>query len=124
MSSLLTFGLFLIAFARIPNRRVEMVSASLKAEGEHVMIREVLALPPSESYSTRVSLESRYGTWEDFLSVSANMTFPKADKDLLMFFASSSLFPSAPVFPTFSLPARSTKYNFPVLLLKSNLEFC
>ena len=62
VSSLLTFGLFLIAFARMPNLRVEMVSASLNADGEQVIIRAVLALPPSESCSTRVSLESLYGT--------------------------------------------------------------
>lgn len=63
-------------------------------------------------------------------SASAEMTLPKADNDLFIFFASSKTVPSAPVlltykklwttknffdgkFFTFSLPAKSTKYNFP-----------
>ncbi len=33
-------------------------------------------------------------------SANAEMTFPSADKDLLIFFASSSTWPSAPVFET------------------------
>jgi len=40
---------FLIFFARAPNQRVEIVSSSLKLEGEHVMIKQVLELPPSDS---------------------------------------------------------------------------
>jgi len=47
--SLLIFGVFLIFFARAPNQRVEIVSSSLKLEGEHVMIKQVLELPPSDS---------------------------------------------------------------------------
>ncbi len=33
-------------------------------------------------------------------SANAEMTFPSADNDLLIFFASSSTWPSAPVFET------------------------
>ncbi len=51
-----------------------------------------------------------YLTW---LSTSALMTLPSADSDLLMFIASVSVLPSAPVLATFSLPAKSTKYSFP-----------
>ena len=42
------------------------------------------------------------------------MTIPSADSDLLIFFASSNVCPDAPVFPTFSEPARSTRYRLPV----------
>jgi len=42
-------GLFLIFFALAPNLRVEIVSSSLKLEGEQVMIRQVLELPPRDS---------------------------------------------------------------------------
>jgi hypothetical protein len=38
-------------------------------------------------------------------SESALMTWPSADRDWLIFFASSSVCPFAPVLPTFSLPA-------------------
>lgn len=41
------------------------------------------------------------------------MTIPSADNDLLIFFASSSVWPDAPVLPTFSEPARSTRYRLP-----------
>jgi hypothetical protein len=36
----------------------------------------------------------------------------------LIFFASSSVYPVAPDFPTFSDPARSTRNNFPVFALQ------
>jgi len=42
------------------------------------------------------------------------MTIPSADRDLLIFLASSRVWPDAPVFPTFSEPARSTRYKLPV----------
>mmetsp|Transcript_59212 Transcript_59212/g.153849 ORF Transcript_59212/g.153849 Transcript_59212/m.153849 type:complete len:219 (-) Transcript_59212:226-882(-) len=53
---------FFIIFARCPNRRVLAVSCSLKLEGEHVMISDVLEFPPRDSCNTLVSLESLYGT--------------------------------------------------------------
>lgn len=57
--SLLIFGLFLIFFARAPNRKVLIVSSSLKLDGEQVMIKHVLEFPPNESCNTHVSFESR-----------------------------------------------------------------
>lgn len=51
-----------------------------------------------------VSLESRYGTWVFPFVVSALMQLPKAERDLLMFFASSKVLPLAPVLDTFSEP--------------------
>mmetsp|Transcript_301 Transcript_301/g.307 ORF Transcript_301/g.307 Transcript_301/m.307 type:complete len:279 (+) Transcript_301:796-1632(+) len=117
--SLLIFGLFLIDFALIPNLSVLMVSASLYGEGEQVTISAVLEFPPKESCNTLVSLESLYGICVDFPSVSDVMTNPSIVRDLLIFFASSSLLPAAPVFPTFSLPAKSTRYSFPTFVEKS-----
>ena len=56
--------------------------------------------------------------WElGFDSVRAFITFPNADNDLLIIFASSSTCPDAIVFPTFSDPAKSHKNSFPTLAL-------
>ena len=49
-----------------------------------------------------------------FPSVSALMTIPNALRLLLIFLASSSVCPVAPVLPIFSLPARSTRKSEPV----------
>lgn len=68
----------------------------------------------------RVSLESRYGMWNALPGepqVRAFITFPRAERDLLMVLASSRTFPSAPVFSAFSDPAKSTRSNFPALTL-------
>jgi hypothetical protein len=100
-------------FARLPKRSVESVSASLKEEGEQLMMRVVRELPPRLSCSSRVSFESRYGTCVLFPSVSALITLPSVERLLLIIFASSSACPSAPVFCTFSLPARSTRNSLP-----------
>ena len=48
------------------------------------------------------------------MSVSAFITFPNAERDLFIFLASSRVCPVAPVFPTFSEPARSTRKSWPV----------
>uniref|UniRef100_A0A8C6SK97 Uncharacterized protein n=1 Tax=Neogobius melanostomus TaxID=47308 RepID=A0A8C6SK97_9GOBI len=47
-------------------------------------------------------------------STSAEMTFPSADSDRLIFVASFSLSPCAPVLVCRSLPARSTRFSFPM----------
>mmetsp|Transcript_1246 Transcript_1246/g.5313 ORF Transcript_1246/g.5313 Transcript_1246/m.5313 type:complete len:220 (-) Transcript_1246:577-1236(-) len=74
----------------------------------------VFAFPPSESCSTRVSLESRYGTCA-FPSQSALMTLPKALRLRLIICASFSVCPDACVLLRSSLPAKSTRYIRPVL---------
>jgi len=51
------------------------------------------------------------------------MTIPNAERDLLIFFASSSVCPVAPVLPTFSEPAKSTKYKFPVFTAPVSVFF-
>mmetsp|Transcript_70841 Transcript_70841/g.169621 ORF Transcript_70841/g.169621 Transcript_70841/m.169621 type:complete len:262 (+) Transcript_70841:449-1234(+) len=57
--SMLTLTTFLIIFARCPKRKVLMVSCSLKVDGETVMISDVFELPPKDSDSILVNLESR-----------------------------------------------------------------
>lgn len=49
----------LIAFARLPKSRVEIVSSILSRAGEQLMIKAVRELPPRDSCSTRVSFEER-----------------------------------------------------------------
>ena len=87
----------------------------------------VLVLPPSESCSRRVSLESRYGMCYDFLeetpSTSALMTFPKAVSDRLILMPSFIVWPVAPVFEFLSDPARSTRFSLPALIYCSPLTF-
>ena len=51
--------------ARTPKRKVLMVSESLKEDGVQLMIKVVRELPPRDSWSIRVSLESRYGMCDD-----------------------------------------------------------
>lgn len=86
----------------LPKSKVLLVSLSLKDAGEQQMTIVVLALPPSDSCKIRVSFESLYGMWDLFPSAKAEMTLPSADSDLLMFLASSSTVPSAPVFDTWT----------------------
>ena len=49
----------------------------------------------------------------DVPSVRELITFPSAERDLLIFLASSRVWPVAPVLPTFSDPARSTRKSCP-----------
>jgi hypothetical protein len=76
----------------------------------------VLVLPPSESYSNLVNLESLYGICELFPSTKQVMTFIKADRDKFILVASLNLWPVDPVFFYFSDPARSTRLSFPILI--------
>lgn len=78
----------------------------------------VLAFPPSESCSNRVSFESRYGTCVAFFvgSPRAEITFPSALRPALIETASLARSPVAAVRFNRSEPARSTKRNFEVTL--------
>jgi hypothetical protein len=81
----------------------------------------VLEFPPSESLSRYVSLVSRYGTnftpgRSQFLT-SALITLPIADRDLLIDEDSLRRSPYAPVSFYRSLPARSIRWNFEVLMV-------
>jgi len=55
------------SFYLIPNLKVDNVSVSLKEDGEQLIIKVVLELPPRDSCKIRVSLLSRYGMWDDYL---------------------------------------------------------
>ena len=83
---------------------VSFICSSL---GDMLTNMRVLLLPPRQFCRRCVSLEFLYGTWE-FFWARAMMTFPRLDRDLLMFWASVSLIPSLPLSLTLSLPARST----------------
>ena len=76
----------------------------------------VLVLPPSESCSNLVILDSRYGICSCFLPcASAEMTFPSDDKLKLIYLSSLKW---SPVIVSslwiFSLPAKSHKFNLPL----------
>ena len=58
------------------------------------------------------------------LVVSALMQLPSAASDLLMFLASSSVLPLAPVLATFSDPAKSARLRRPVLVEPSGIRWC
>lgn len=60
--------------------RLTIVSLRFSSLGLTQAIISAKALPPSESWSNRVSFESRYGTWLAFLlgSPRAEMTLPNA----------------------------------------------
>jgi hypothetical protein len=57
-----TSGLFLMLRARDAYSSVLSVSSRLSAAGDTVAMMHVLLQPPSDSFSSRVSFESRYGT--------------------------------------------------------------
>lgn len=87
----------------------------MSVAGEIAHIINVFELPPNAFCSIRVRHESLYGTTVPFplpiaLSASVLITNPSTDNDLLIPAAYFSLSPVAPVFPTFSLPAKSTRY--------------
>merc|ERR1711939_1270499 len=75
----------------------------------------VLELPPRESERRCVSLELRKGMCF-FLADSARKTSERAERLLLMFWASRRLEPVTPERATFSEPARSTRCSLPKYL--------
>ena len=77
----------------------------------------VFVFPPSESWSSRVSFESRYGMCCDLPSTNAEITLPSADSDRLILVASFRRSPVACVFACRSDPARSTRLSFPIRML-------
>jgi hypothetical protein len=93
-------SLTLIALARLAYFRVDKVSSKLQAAGDIAASMVVSELPPSDSCRTRVSLLFLYGM-NVFLpfptSTKALITFPKAERDLLIFAPSLSVAPVAPI---------------------------
>mmetsp|Transcript_58356 Transcript_58356/g.94335 ORF Transcript_58356/g.94335 Transcript_58356/m.94335 type:complete len:212 (-) Transcript_58356:152-787(-) len=107
MTTLLTIFLHLEAYLNVLT--VSMLSTSL---GLMVATIMVLEFPPRLSFRSHVSFVSRYGMcsfWPASMSASLAMTFPSAERDLLIFTASLSSLPSTPDLFTRSLPAKSTK---------------
>lgn len=83
--------------------------------GDTAAIIIVLVLPPSESWSKRVSFESRYGMWWVLPSTKAEITLPNALNDKFILVAYFIPSPVAPVLLALSEPARSTRFNLAAL---------
>lgn len=79
-----------------------------------VQTNVVLLLPPNDSLKKKVNFESLKLT-KLTPSVNCFIQRPSVESDKLMFFASSSVFPVAPVLAILSLPARSTRFSLPLL---------
>ncbi len=88
--------------------REVIVSSRCEAAIEAVTKRSVLALPPSESCISIVSLLLRYGVCCCSVA-NAEMTSPSVDRDLLMLEASRNWSPEEPDLANRSLPAKSNK---------------
>mmetsp|Transcript_36192 Transcript_36192/g.91411 ORF Transcript_36192/g.91411 Transcript_36192/m.91411 type:complete len:201 (-) Transcript_36192:112-714(-) len=100
-----------MARARCAYLSVLSVCSWLTSAGDTHASMSVSAVPPSESCSTRVSLELRYGTCLRLApSVSALITLPSSSSPRLMATPSLKRAPSAPVSFCRSLPARSTRF--------------
>ena len=85
--------------------------STLQSEIFCIMItNDVLQFPWSESYNILVNFESLYGICSKPCDNDWT-TCPRQDNDELIFFASSKVSPLAPVFATFSEPAKSTRFN-------------
>ena len=118
-TSRFTTGLFRMFLALAAYLSVLSVSSRLASAGDMHAIMHVRELPPSESCSSRVSLESRYGTCRcrgprscfrrSWSSAMALITLPRASRPLLMLMDSLNLRPDAPVRLFRSEPARSTR---------------
>lgn len=81
-------GLVLRFLALEANFRELKVSSISVSSEEQVTISLVSELPPSDSYNSLVSLDSRYGIWS-FLFSRALIVLPKHDKERLIFLAYS-----------------------------------
>jgi hypothetical protein len=86
----------------------------LSVAGDIAHIINVFEFPPNAFCKIRVKQESLYGTTIPLplpvaLSANVEITKPKTESDLLIPAAYFSLSPVAPVLPTFSLPAKSTR---------------
>ena len=104
--------------ARLAYLSVLTVSSNWRCEGEMLAIMTVRQLPPSESLSSRVILESRYGTCPTrFLSASAVMQLPSASRERLMLAPSLRRAPLLSVLLARSEPARSTIESLPMRTL-------
>jgi hypothetical protein len=107
-----TSGLFRMLFARSAYSSVDSVSSMFTRAGLTVAMMLVFVRPPSESWSSRVSLLSRYGTCAA-PSTSPLITRPSVSRLWLIMPASRARLSAAPERPMFSEPARSTRFILP-----------
>ena len=119
-SPICTTGLFLMFMVLVAQLRVDSVSSQQAADGDTHAIMSALAVPPSESMRSIVSLLSRYGMYGClfFLSLRDLMTLPNVNRDLLMFPVSFAISPADLDSFKRSEPAKSTKENFPYRFYK------
>mmetsp|Transcript_49792 Transcript_49792/g.82625 ORF Transcript_49792/g.82625 Transcript_49792/m.82625 type:complete len:206 (-) Transcript_49792:509-1126(-) len=113
-SSMTLTGCVAMFFARFAYLRVLRVSSNWSDELETVAIITVWHAPSSESFSSLVSFESRYGIWVDRPSTSAEIQLPRAERERLIFVASLSRSPEACVLDCRSEPAKSTRLSLPM----------
>ena len=72
-------------------------------------MRRLIIIEDEDEYVSKLTFEFTFKI-PTFPSVRALMTIPSADRDLLIFLASSRVWPVAPVFSTFSDPANIENY--------------
>ena len=84
------------------NLREEIDSSYVPWSEAQLTIKDVMNLPVKESFSNLVNFESLKGIWSDFFRVTkALMTFPKQDREKLIFLVSSKVSPLTPALLTF-----------------------
>src|SRR3990167_1027668 len=93
--------------------RVDFVSSRHSADGDIVAIMHVFDFPPKLSCRSLVNLLSRKGMCETLSELIAVITRLNVSSDLLIMVACFIVTSFTPDFLTFSLPAKSTKFNFP-----------
>ena len=110
-----------IFLARLAYFNVLTVYSYCQLIGDMFAIITVLQFPPNESLRSRVSLESRYGTYVPFLflSPSALMQFARARRDVLILAPSRRRMPRFQVTVPLYEPARSISESFPQSMLTS-----
>lgn len=92
------------------NNRVEYVSYIFSSDISSVQITDILLRPVKESLRILVSFDDRYGTnLSELFYASAEMTFPRELKEVLMNLASSRRRSTELDFLTLSEPAKSIK---------------
>lgn len=107
---ILDIALFLIVFTRYANFKDCTLSSLNLTNRLHVHSKVVLEFPPRLSFKRCVNFESRNGTYGSPLDRDL-ITRPSDVKLWLIFFASSSILPVAPLCPILSEPAKSTRFN-------------
>ena len=103
-----------------PNFRLDIVSFIIDYLPETATTSAVLVLPVNDSFRSMVRAESRNGMYPVCFWLIIATIRPNAEREVLIFLASSALKSSeliTPVFVILSLPARSAKMNFDDVIL-------